>query len=54
MDSLDWTVWTEKWGKKVVKQNEQLKRLWEFGMQTDVLPHNVLDITVVEKKKMFG
>ena len=35
-------------------QNEEVKILWDFKIQTDKhLAHNILDITVVEKKQVW-
>ena len=48
---------SDKWWKHNVKkvlQNEEVKILWNFKIQTGKhLAHNLPDITVVEKKQMF-
>ena len=48
---------SEKWWElKVEKvlQNEEVKILWDFKIQTDKHPtHNIPDITVVEKKQVW-
>ena len=48
---------TDKWWEhKIdkVMQNESVKILWDFKIQTDRrLPHNMPDITVVEKDRVW-
>ena len=45
--------WWEHYVEKVL-QNEEIKILWGFKIQTDKhLAHNIFDITVVEKNQVW-